>query len=145
MVHEPINRIGGAPRHRKAIGVLSTARLNGTTSVLHLVGVRRFWDAELVKRSLMEGTVKFAFLLENPASFTARCIEYADALELSSNVGDRRGIRRQWVELAICPRGARKRSSDGIAGGSEPSGGGNRAPGAAGRGSRKNFETWSGR
>jgi hypothetical protein len=36
---------------------------------------------------------------------------------------------------------ARKWSSDGIAGGSEPSGGGNRAPGAAGRGSRRNFET----
>ncbi len=42
-----------------------------------------------------------------------------------------------------CPWCAQKRSSDGSARGSALSGGGKRAPGTAGRGSRKNFKTRS--
>lgn len=33
-----------------------------------------------VMRSVLEGTLKFLYLLESPSTFTARCIEYNDAL-----------------------------------------------------------------
>lgn len=79
-LHSAMNDLPGAHRHRRALMLLSNACLGSSGTVLHLVEGLRLWDAELVMRSVVEGTVKFGYLLESPATFTARCIEFSDAL-----------------------------------------------------------------
>jgi hypothetical protein len=79
-LHAPLRELPGEHRHKRAIMLLSTSCLRATESVLYLVEGMRLWDAELVMRSVVEGTAKFGYLLESPAMFTARCIEYRDAL-----------------------------------------------------------------
>jgi hypothetical protein len=79
-LHAAMRDLPGHPRHKRALMSLSTACLGSTGTVLHLAEVLRLWDAELVLRSVIEGSVKFAYLLEKRETFTARCIEYCDAL-----------------------------------------------------------------
>jgi hypothetical protein len=79
-LHSALNDLSGTPRHKRAIMLLSTACLGSSGTVLHLVEYGRLWDAELVMRSLVEGTVKFGYLLEHPNTFTSRCMEFADVL-----------------------------------------------------------------
>lgn len=79
-LHAALNDLPGAPRHKRALMLLSTACLGSTGTVLHLVDSTRLWDAELVMRAVVEGTVKFGYMLESPATYTARCIEHTDAL-----------------------------------------------------------------
>jgi hypothetical protein len=59
---------------------LSTACFTSTDSALYLVHGQRLWDAEIVLRSVLEGSLKWIYLLESEATFTARCLEYCDAL-----------------------------------------------------------------
>ncbi|WP_144445733.1 hypothetical protein [Inquilinus limosus] len=77
-----MSELPGEHRYKRALMLLSTACLGSTGSVLHLVEGMRLWDAELILRSVSEGTAKFAYLLENQATFTERCIEYRDVLPL---------------------------------------------------------------
>jgi hypothetical protein len=79
-LHAALNDVPGAHHHRRALMVLSTACLGSTGSVLHLVDAVRLWDGELVMRSVVEGSVKFGYLLESERTFIVRCIEYHDAL-----------------------------------------------------------------
>jgi hypothetical protein len=47
---------------------------------LCLVEAEKLWEAEFVTRSLVEGTVKFGYVLDSRSTFTARCVEYVDTL-----------------------------------------------------------------
>lgn len=79
-LHSPLRKLPGGHRHRRAMVMLSTACLSSTDSVLYLVHGLRLWDAERVMRSVVEGTVKFGYLLESENAFLAHAIEYADVL-----------------------------------------------------------------
>jgi hypothetical protein len=79
-LHARLRDLSGPPRHIGAVGALSSACCMSTESALYLVQGQRLWDAETVVRSVMEGTLKFVYLLESPQTFTVRCIEYSDAL-----------------------------------------------------------------
>jgi hypothetical protein len=79
-LHSALNELPVPARHKRAVMLLSTACLGSSGAVLHLVEYNRLWEAELVMRSVVEGTVKFGHLLEHPDTFTARCIEFAEVL-----------------------------------------------------------------
>jgi len=79
-LHAPLKDLQGEPRHTRALMLLSTACLGTTGSALHLIEGMRLWDAERLMRSVVEGTAKFGYLLESPATLTMRCIEYRDTL-----------------------------------------------------------------
>lgn len=76
----------------------------------------RLWDAEIVLRSVFEGTMKFAYLLESPATFEERCHEYSEVLpmisklrwhmksaEALSAVGDQGELARQPFRDMLMP------------------------------------------
>jgi len=81
-LHAPLKDVEGEHRHKRAVMTLSTACLGETQSVLYLVLGLRLWTAEIVMRAVVEGTTKFGYLLESPATFTTRCGEYRDALPM---------------------------------------------------------------
>lgn len=81
-LHAPLKDTAGEHRHKRAVMSLSTSCLQETESVLFLVLGLRLWSAEIVMRAVVEGTAKFGYLLESPTTFTARCIEYRDALPM---------------------------------------------------------------
>jgi hypothetical protein len=85
-LHAPMQELPGAHRHRRAVVLLSTACLSSTESVLYLVDGQRLWDAERVMRSVVEGTVKFGYLLESRDAFLAHAIEYTDTLPAVSRL-----------------------------------------------------------
>jgi hypothetical protein len=75
-----VGPIGRAERwtaeERATITELLTAIARSTESVLLLCAYGQVWDAELVVRSVFEGTLKFAYLLQAPATFKQRHNEY---------------------------------------------------------------------
>jgi hypothetical protein len=113
---EPMKAISSAPNHRRALKLLSTACLGSSQSVLYLVRGLRLWDAEIVIRSVFEGTMKFVYLLENPTTFAERCTEYSEVLptisklrwhiksaEALSALGDEGDISRQPFRDILLP------------------------------------------
>lgn len=85
-VNQPLNDIVGERRHRRSLMLLSTACMGNSESVLYLCHGRRLWDAEIVVRSIFEGTVKFAYMLESPATLEERCREYSEILPAISKL-----------------------------------------------------------
>ncbi|MGY3076972.1 hypothetical protein ACVWZZ_003343 [Bradyrhizobium sp. LM6.10] len=83
---EPLMSIQAKKNHHDSLKRLSTACLGNSQSVLYLVGGLRLWDAEIVLRSVFEGTIKFAYLLESPATFEERCREYSEVLPTISKL-----------------------------------------------------------
>lgn len=65
---------------RYTLGLLLTAVARSSESVILLTAYGQLWDAEMVLRSVVEGTLKFAFLLESPTEFANRHTEFADSL-----------------------------------------------------------------
>jgi hypothetical protein len=64
---------------------MSTSCLRTTGSVLVLLETDRHWDAELILRSVQEGTVKFAYLLTDRNQFVSRVREFSeDHFEIAS-------------------------------------------------------------
>lgn len=53
-----------------------TASARSTESALLLVAYLQTWDAEMVMRSVMEGTLKLLYLLQRPDTFATRFREY---------------------------------------------------------------------
>jgi hypothetical protein len=83
---EPVKDINGAHSHKRALMLLSMASMGNSQSVLYLASGLRLWDAEIVIRSVFEGTIKFVYLLENPVTFMERCTEYCDVLPTISKL-----------------------------------------------------------
>ena len=65
---------------RRAIGYLASATARSSESALLLCAYGQLWDAEMQVRSVLEGTLKFAYLLQSPETFAERYSEYAEDL-----------------------------------------------------------------
>lgn len=65
---------------RETVGYLLTAAARSSESTLLLTAYGQVWDAELVLRSVVEGTLKLAYLLESESEFKQRYHEYAEDL-----------------------------------------------------------------
>jgi len=65
---------------RKTLAHLLTATARSSEGALLLTAYAQLWDAEILVRSVTEGTLKFAYLLQAPASFEVRHREYSHDL-----------------------------------------------------------------
>ena len=66
--------------HTRHIPMLASATARSTESALLLVAWGQLWDAEVLVRSVIEGTLKFCYILQTEATLDVRLEEYADAL-----------------------------------------------------------------
>lgn len=71
---------GWRKEERNTIGMLLTSAARSSESALLLCAYGQLWDAEMVLRSVLESTLKFAYLLESENTFKERHEEYAEAL-----------------------------------------------------------------
>jgi hypothetical protein len=71
---------GWGPEESRTMGELLSATARSTESVLLLCAYGQLWDAEIVLRSIVEGTLKFARLLQSRESFKERFGEFATDL-----------------------------------------------------------------
>jgi len=66
-----------AKEHAHSIGALASACARSSESVVLLCAYGQLWDAEVVSRSVCEGTLKFMYLLQAVDTFEKRHDEYA--------------------------------------------------------------------
>ncbi|MGY4404043.1 DUF5677 domain-containing protein [Bradyrhizobium sp. USDA 3315] len=71
---------GWQPHERETISFLLTAAARATESAFLLCAYGQLWDAEVLARSVVEASLKFAYLLQSRQEFAARHTEYADNL-----------------------------------------------------------------
>jgi len=76
----PVGAHAWKPAERRTIGELASATARTSESALLLCAYGQLWDAEVLVRSVLEGTLKFAYLLQSPDTFAARHREYAEDL-----------------------------------------------------------------
>lgn len=67
-----------SPSERSIVGMLLTASARSTESVLLLSAYGQLWDAEVVMRSVCEGSLKLAYMLQSRESFNERISEYSE-------------------------------------------------------------------
>lgn len=60
---------------------LSTACISTSGSALNLIETGRVWDAAILQRSVMEGTVRFIYLLQGEGDLDDKFDEFSSALE----------------------------------------------------------------
>jgi hypothetical protein len=85
----PLHKILMSPvfdgEHHTVLQQISAACLRSTGSVLVLLENDRHWDAELVLRSVQEGTIKFEYILSERSQLGHRLHEFAeDHFEITS-------------------------------------------------------------
>jgi hypothetical protein len=68
------------PDQRQTLGQILSASARSTESVLLLCAYGQLWDAELVVRSVLESSLKFAYLLQELQTFEDRHTEFAEHL-----------------------------------------------------------------
>lgn len=71
---------GWQPRERQTVSFLLTATARASESAFLLCAYGQLWDAEVLVRSALEGSLKLAYLLQGRETFAARHSEYADQL-----------------------------------------------------------------
>jgi hypothetical protein len=71
---------GWQPRERETISFLLTATARASESAFLLCAYGQLWDAEVLVRSVIEGSLKLAYLLQSRQAFAVRHAEYADKL-----------------------------------------------------------------
>lgn len=71
---------GWQPRERETVSFLLTATARASESAFLLCAYGQLWDAEVLVRSALEGSLKLAYLLQARETFAARHSEYADQL-----------------------------------------------------------------
>lgn len=76
----PVGQHAWSPLQRQTIGYLLSATARATESALLLCAYGQLWDAEILARSVLEGSLKFSYLLQSPATFEQRHEEYASHL-----------------------------------------------------------------
>lgn len=72
-----VGKYGWSAVERQTIGFLLSATARATESALLLCAYGQLWDAEVLARSVLEGSLKFAYMLQSPATFQQRHEEYA--------------------------------------------------------------------
>lgn len=74
----PVARHSGwTPEERWILGMLLTSSARSTESGLLLSAYGQLWDAEVILRSVAEGTLKFAYILQTHEDFKQRIHEYS--------------------------------------------------------------------
>lgn len=68
---------GWTPEERWILGMLLTSSARSTESALLLSAHGQLWDAEVILRSVAEGTLKFAYILQTHEDFKLRIHEYS--------------------------------------------------------------------
>lgn len=76
----PVGTHAWEPEERQTVGFLLSATARASESALLLCAYGQLWDADILTRSVLEGSLKFAYMLQNPATFPARHSEYAHDL-----------------------------------------------------------------
>jgi len=76
----PVSNYGWKQAQRRTIAYLLTATARASESALLLCAYSQVWDAEVIARSVMEGSLRFAYLLQSKAEFAKRHDEYAHQL-----------------------------------------------------------------
>jgi len=77
----PVSTYPGWTREeRETITYLASATARASESALLLCAYGQLWDAEVLVRSTLEGSLKFSYLLQSPMAFVARHREYAKEL-----------------------------------------------------------------
>jgi hypothetical protein len=71
---------GWSKEHRRTVGYLLTATARATESAILLCAYTQLWDAEVVTRSVLEGSLKFCYLVQQRATFELRFDEYSSLL-----------------------------------------------------------------
>ncbi|MCZ0733952.1 DUF5677 domain-containing protein [Phreatobacter sp. AB_2022a] len=71
---------GWTADQRRTLGDLLSATARSTESALLLTAYAQLWDAEILVRSVFEGSLKVAYLLQSPSSFEERHREYGHDL-----------------------------------------------------------------
>jgi hypothetical protein len=103
---KPLNDVVAESRHKRALMALATACLRESETIIFLVQGRRVWSADVLMRSVLEGSVKFAYILESPATFAARCIEFRDVLPAIAKLRWH-GKAEEWLN-AVGENGSRE-------------------------------------
>lgn len=85
---------------RRTMFYLTTATARATESTMLLCAYGQLWDAEVVLRSVLEGTLKMAHMLQSPETFPTRHREYAHDL---FDVGCLKDHRKALDLLAAVP------------------------------------------
>jgi hypothetical protein len=85
-LHAPLNEIQAEHNHRRALMLLSTECLGRSQTIFYLILGLRLWDAEILSRVLLEGTVKFAYILESTSNLKERLIEFSEVLPAISKL-----------------------------------------------------------
>lgn len=78
------------PEERETILFLLSATARASESALLLCAYGQLWDAEILVRSVLKGSLKFAYMLQAPAVFPARHSEYAHDLFSIALIKDHR-------------------------------------------------------
>jgi hypothetical protein len=68
---------GWLQEERRTVGYLLSATARSSESALLLCAYGQLWDAEVLVRSVLEGTLKFAYLLQSPSTFKDRHRQFA--------------------------------------------------------------------
>lgn len=69
----PVGSYAGWDKNeRQTLGYLLSACARSTESALLLIAYGQLWDAEMLLRSVAEGTFKFCYLLQNHTHFKQR-------------------------------------------------------------------------
>jgi len=76
----PVGRHAWSSAERQTVGNLLSATARATESALLLCAFGQLWDAEILARSVLEGSLKFAYLVQSPDTFDQRHEEYASHL-----------------------------------------------------------------
>ncbi|MCT7663544.1 DUF5677 domain-containing protein [Shinella kummerowiae] len=71
---------GWSKEGRETLAFVLSANARSSESALLLIAFAQLWDAEMLVRSVMEGTFKFCYLLQNRENFEQRHREYSDEL-----------------------------------------------------------------
>lgn len=78
------------PRERQTVSFLLTATARTSESAFLLCAYGQLWDAEVLVRSALEGSLKLAYLLQSRDTFAVRHEEYADQLFEIARLKDHR-------------------------------------------------------
>jgi hypothetical protein len=71
---------GWSKEERETLGFIMSATARSTESALLLCAYGQLWDAEVLIRSVLEGTLKFIYLLQSKDSFKERHNQYSNSL-----------------------------------------------------------------
>lgn len=101
-LHAPLAKNSSWSREQiQTIGCLSSACLRASGSALVLVELNKVWDADILLRSVIEASIKFIYLLDEPAQFNERYFEYAEVLPEMATIKNHLRAKTTLESLAL--------------------------------------------